>query len=91
MTYLFCRNRVADFERWRAIFASHQVAHRQAGLSLVKLWQSVAEPDNIFFIFEVASIGKASEFIANPEASKAADASGVIDGEYHFLTDAGGY
>jgi hypothetical protein len=29
--------------------------------------------------------------ISNPEAAKAAEASGVIDGEYHFVEDAGGY
>ncbi|MGB7762119.1 MAG: hypothetical protein WBL61_19965 [Bryobacteraceae bacterium] len=91
MTYLLCRNRVADFSRWRAVFASHEAAHRNAGLQLIKLWRGVEEPDNIFFLFEVASLGKAREFIGNPEASEAGRASGVIDGEYHFVEDAGGY
>jgi hypothetical protein len=91
MTFLFCRNQVADFERWRAVFASHQAAHREAGLSLVKLCRSLAQPDNVFFVFEVANIAKAREFISNPEAAKAGEASGVIDSEYHFLEDAGGY
>jgi hypothetical protein len=91
MFYLFCRNRVVDFERWRAVFASHQAAHQQAGLSLVKLWRSVEQPNNVFFVFEVASLSKASEFIRSPEATQAGKASGVIDGEYHFLEDAGGY
>ena len=34
---------------------------------------------------------KAQEFISNPEAAKAGEASGVLDGEYHFVEDAGGY
>jgi len=91
MTYMLCRNRVADFSRWHAVFASHQAAHRDAGLRLVNLWRSVEEPNNIFFLFEVASMDKAQEFIADPEAAKAGQASGVIDGEYHFIEDAGGY
>jgi hypothetical protein len=91
MIYMLCRNRVADFPKWRAVFASHQAAHRNAGLQLVDLWRGVEEPNNIFFLFEVASMDKAREFIGNPEAAKAAQASGVIDGEYHFIEDAGGY
>ena len=91
MTYLLCRNRVADFSRWKAVFASHAQAHQRAGLRLVNLWRSVAEPNNVFFVFEVASVEKATEFISNPEAAKAGEASGVLDGEYHFVEDAGGY
>jgi len=91
MTYLLCRNRVADFARWKAVFASHQAAHREAGLRLVAIRREVGEPNNVFFEFEVASMEKARKFIGDPEAAKAAAASGVIDGEYHFVEDAGGY
>ncbi|MGA2268640.1 MAG: hypothetical protein ABSH44_09245 [Bryobacteraceae bacterium] len=91
MIYLLCRNRVADFSRWKAVFASHQAAHQEAGLRLIHLWRSVEEPNNIFFVFEVASMDKAREFISDPEAAKAGEASGVIDGEYHFVGDAGAY
>jgi hypothetical protein len=41
--------------------------------------------------FEVASMDKAREFIGNPEAAQAGEASGAIDGEYHFVEDAGAY
>jgi len=91
MTYMLCRNRVADFSRWKAVFASHEAAHREAGLRLVSLWRAVEEPNNVFFMFEVASLDKARKFISNPEAAKVGEASGVIDGEYHFVEDAGSY
>jgi hypothetical protein len=91
MTYMLCRNRVADFSQWKAVFASHAAGHQDAGLRLVNIWRSVAEPNNVFFIFEVASIEKARVFISNPAAAKAAESSGVVDGEYHFVEDAGGY
>lgn len=91
MIYMLCRNRVADFSRWKAVFASHQAAHQQAGLRLLHVWRSLEEPNNVFFLFEVASMDKAREFISNPEAAKAGEASGVIDGEYHFVADAGAY
>ena len=91
MTYMLCRNRVADFVRWKSVFASHQPAHESAGLRLVHLWRGLEEPNNIFFVFEVASVDKAREFICDPEAAKAGQAAGVLDGEYHFASDAGGY
>jgi len=91
MTYLLCRNRVADFSHWKAIFASHEAAHRDVGLRLVSLWLGIEERNNVFFLFEVANVDKAREFISNPEAANAAKASGVIDGEYHFIEAAGGY
>jgi hypothetical protein len=91
MTYLLCRNRVADWARWKAVFAAHQSAHQEAGLRLVNLWRGAEEPNNVFFLFEVASVEKARAFIGDPEAARAGEASGVTDGEYHFIEDAGGY
>ena len=89
MTYLLCRNRVKDFSRWKAVLVSHEAAHLNAGLRLV--WLGIEAPNNVFFVFEVASMEKARKFISDPEAGKAAEASGVIDAEYHFVEDAGGY
>jgi len=91
MTYMLCRNRVADFARWKTVFDSHAEAHRHAGLRLINIWRCVNEPNNVFFMFEVARGEKAREFISNPEAAKAGEISGVVDGEYHFIEDAGGY
>jgi hypothetical protein len=91
MTYLLCRNRVSDFSKWKAIFASHAEAHKNAGLHLLRIAQAVDEPNNVFFLFEVSSKEKAQEFISNPGAADAAKASAVLDGEYHFVEDAGGY
>ena len=89
MTYMLCRNRVADFSRWKAVFASHEAVHLSAGLRLIQIWRDVEDANDIFFMFEVASMEKAREFIGNPEAAKAGEVSGVLDGEYHFIEDAG--
>lgn len=91
MTYMLCRNRVAEFSSWKAIFGSHESAHLNSGLKLVKLWRSLEDPNNIFFLFEVSNLDAARAFIGNPEAAQAAEASGVLDGEYHFIEDAGSY
>lgn len=91
MTNLLCRNRVTDFSKWKAVFASHAQAHRDAGLQLRTLWRAVEDPDNVFFLFEVTNQGLARAFISNPAAAEAAADSGVIEGEYHFLESAAAY
>ena len=91
MTNLLCRNRVSDFSKWKAVFTSHAQAHRDAGLQLRALWRAVGDPDNVFFLFEVTDRGLARAFISNPAAAEAAAASGVLEGEYHFLESAAAY
>ena len=65
--------------------ASHRPAQMQAGLRLVNVWRDVEEPNNVFFTFDVTSVEMAREFIGDPAAAAAGEASGVIDAEYHFL------
>ena len=91
MVVMLCRNRVADFAKWKAVFASHASAHREAGLRLMNLWRGLEDPNNVFFLFEVTSLDKARAFISNPAAAEAGKASGVLDGEYHFLESGEGY
>lgn len=91
MIILLCRNRVADFPKWKAIFDSHTQAHRAAGLRLRELWRELEEPNNVFFVFEVESLERARSFIDDPAAAEAGKSSGVLDGEYHFLETSQGY
>ena len=91
MTYMLCRNRVADFAEWKRVFDSHAEAHRAAGLHLVHLWRSLDDPNNVFFLFEVSNIEKAQAFVNAPDATEAAKASGVIDGEIQLLESSEGY
>ena len=91
MPFLLCRNRVADFSRWRAVFISHESAHRRAGLHLLGIWPRTENRDDVFFMFRVDSFERARAFIADPGAAEAGAVAGVVDGEYHFLEDVGGY
>jgi len=84
---LLCRNRVQDISRWKQIIDSHSEAHRKAGLRLQRMWRSMEDANNIFFLFEMESVEKARAFISDPKAAEAAKDSGVLDGEYHFLND----
>lgn len=85
---LLCRNRVTDYREWRLVFDSHAPAQREAGLRLIHLWREVGDPENVFFLFEVDDEQRARAFLDDPAAAEAGRASGVLDGDYHFL-DAG--
>jgi hypothetical protein len=91
MLALLCRNRVADFSKWKAIFDSHAQAHRAAGLRLRDLWRNLQEPNNVFFVFEVESLDKARAYVSDPAAAEAGKTSGVLDGEHHFLESSPSY
>jgi len=91
MIVMLCRNRVTDFYRWKAVFDSHAHAHRAAGLRLRDLWRDMEKPNDVFFVFEVDSLEKARAFIKAPEAAEAGKASGVLDGDYHFLESSAQY
>jgi len=88
MVLMFCRNRVADYGRWKAIFDSHATAHRQAGLRLVHLGRSLEDPNHVFFTFEVADLEKARAFVTAPDSQAIGEAAGVLDGEIHFVRTA---
>lgn len=85
MIYMLCRNRVVDYQTWKRIFDSHKETHLEAGLALVNLWQSLDDPNNVFFLFKVGNLEKAKAFISAPENGEIGKAAGVLDGEIHFV------
>ncbi len=85
MKVMLCRNRVADFEKWKKIFDTETRESRDSGLRLMNLWRDVEEPNNVFFLFEVTDTDKARAFISTPAAAETGKRSGVLDGECHFL------
>lgn len=91
MTHLLCRNRVTSFEEWHAVFRLNEEAAREAGLTVEHLWQEKDDPNNVFLLFSVEDIDKAKAFMATPDAGEAAQESGVIEGEYHFVESQSGY
>jgi hypothetical protein len=82
---MICRNKVADFVKWKSVFDSHSGAHREAGLSLEHLWKGAEDPNEVFYIFIVADIDKTKAFISTPDAEETARRSGVRDGNYWFV------
>ena len=86
MAVLLCRNRVADYSAWKAVFDLHAPDSAEAGLTLTSLWRDIEDPNNVFFVFDVANIDRAQAFIADPKGAEVGRTAGVVEGEYHFLT-----
>ncbi len=91
MKAMLCRNRVENYSKWREIFDANTEGGRVAGLHLMNMWRSVEDPNNVFFVFQIDDVDKARAFIESPEAAETGRASGVIDGECHFLESVPGY
>src|SRR5262245_39237656 len=47
MIRMICRNKLADFTKWKSVFDSHAGAHRKAGLSLESLWRGIENPNEV--------------------------------------------
>jgi hypothetical protein len=88
MKGLLCRNRVADYAHWRQIFDSHLDKQTDAGLELVNVWQDLDDPKNVFFFFRVTDLDAARAFLEDPSGEEIGRASGVLDGECHFVVQA---
>ncbi len=87
MSYLLCRNRVMDFNKWQTIFFNQPEIQKEVGLTLLKMWREQDDLNNVFFLFEAADREKAEAFMKTPEAAKTGNESGVIEGECYFLDE----
>ena len=89
MIRMLCRNKVADFAKWKAVFDSHKRAHLQAGLTLESLWRGLEDTSHVFFVFAVADLSRAKAFICTPDAAQAGRDAGVLEGDYWFVAEIG--
>ena len=83
---LLVRNKVADFAVWREYLEADRLPAAEYGLKLVSLWQSMDDPNDVFFLLDVADVDRANAYMARPESQEIGEKSGVIDGECYFLT-----
>ena len=85
---LLVRNRVADYDQWRTCFDEDLGPAAKYGLTLDALWQDAADPNNVFFLFDVRTVEEANAFMARPESQAMGVRAGVLDGEFSFLRPA---
>lgn len=78
MPYLFVRQKVKDYDRWFAVFDSHDGAQRAAGLMDRRVYRDAFDPGVVVCVFRVADAGDAVAFTEAPEASAAQADAGVL-------------
>lgn len=82
---LLVRNKVKDFATWFSFFGEESAAAAEYGVTLDRVWQSMDDPNNVFFILNVEDVDRANAFMARPESAEVGEKSGVIDGEFYYL------
>lgn len=85
MIRMICRNKVEDFDKWKAVFDSHSAEHGQTGLALEHIWRGIEDPNEVVFILTVADIDKARAFVSAPDAEETGRRAGVREGNYWFV------
>ena len=78
MPYLRVRQKVEDFNRWHAIFASHAEAQTVAGLKGLQLLRDATDPSLVVCFFGVDDVETARAFTETPDVSDAQRHSGII-------------
>ena len=76
MPYLLVKQRVEDYDKWYAVFASHAEAQREAGLTDLQLLRDIADPNVVVCLFKVEDLEKAKAFTESPDVDEAQAESG---------------
>ena len=82
---LLVRNKVKDFATWMQYFDVEAVAAAEYGVTLDRVWQTLDDPNNVFFVLNVESVDRANDFMARPESAEVGEKSGVVDGEFWYI------
>jgi len=89
MAHLLVRHRVADFDRWKAVFDGHAAAQRAAGITVTRVMRNVEDPGEVILLFDVEDVERAKAFVFSPQVPGAQQESGVLDRpDIYFLTAA---
>jgi hypothetical protein len=87
MAYMLVRNKVRDFGVWKAVFDEQLAAVHDSGMTFVRLWQSIDDPGEVFFLFEISDMDKAKAFVADPASAAVGERAGALEGEIHYVQD----
>ena len=87
MAYMLVRNKVRDFDAWKSVFDAEWDRAGDAGLEVVKLWRSMEDPGEVFFLLSISDIDRARAFTADPASAAAGERAGVLEGELHYVEE----
>ena len=89
MVYVMIKHKVADYDKWKAIFDSDTDARKAAGQISERVFRNQADPSETVLLFEWESAEKVKEFMESDHLKqKMADAGVTSPPDVVFLDEA---
>jgi hypothetical protein len=70
--------KVKDFNAWQASYNGNEKNRTSAGITKSKVFRSVADPNDVLLLQDVADVSKARTWYSSSEMKSAMEKSGVI-------------
>ena len=77
--HMLVRHKVADFAKWKPVYAAHLSARQKAGLKEEHLFRNADNPNEVLLLFSMEDLDKAKAFAASNDLRHAMEKSGVSD------------
>ena len=88
MPYVFIRNKVKDYDKWKPVFDENRVFRTAAGEKGGRLFQNIDDPSETIIIFKWDTIENARKFTESEELKKAMQKAGVAEKpDIYFLEE----
>ncbi len=82
---LFVRHPVKDFDVWYGVLMSEMPRAAEYGITLDRVWQSVDDPNEVFFLLNIKDKATTEAFMASPESVENGEKAGALDGEIYYI------
>lgn len=87
MAKVIVQHRVADYDRWIAVFNEHETVRRQHGATGHAITREVADPNTVLIVNEFATLDGARAFSQDPSLPAAMARGGVEGHPQVWITD----
>ena len=82
---LICHQEVTDFDAWKVAFDADGESRRNAGLTVLQVWQHADSKTHAFFLLGVNNREKAQGWIDRSNALRGDDGNTVTASSFYFL------
>ena len=78
MAIVIATHKVRDFSTWKPFFDADAARRKEMGIKVISEGRKADDPNQIYFIWEVADLAKFQEESKNPELRAVMEKAGVI-------------
>jgi len=87
MRHLLMRCKVADYDRWEAVYDAARFGRDHVGLREHDVFRNLNDPNEVFILFGFDDLMKVEEYVASPAVKETLRLGGVADApDFYFLT-----